>query len=490
MRRLISAFILTTVFLPDVLLAGDAAGEPDDVIALVGDQPITFSQVNTLLNSSAVVGVSIPALGTPERDTVRIALLDKIVSANLLYLDALRKGADKDPEYQRDIRRFENGILSGLYEQRELIGDIRVTEDEIQAFYKESVAPGTELTDEGRAQIEAAMRKRKADEARADLGPRVRALRESLGVAIHEENIVASGDAERPDGTPVAEVGGETITWGEVKSMLIAAGKGAIKRDILAMEEEGRLATLNAEVDTRVLARKAREAGLDKDPVYLQRVAEYKKTRLINLYRSQLALQFEPSESELVAYFEANKARITVPEARKVQMVVVETEVEANEIKEKIESGEITIYEAARDFSIDPGAKQNLGEIGWVKPGEGQPALSKATFALEPDEIGGPIETPAGWHLLKVTDLREERYGDIKKPDTRKQARRAFIHDKLNTYVVDLRKNTFEVEVYEDNLIRLAQAESDMVKKLAEQAAQPGSVTQKRLEEMQKAVKK
>ena len=31
-----------------------------EVIARVGDQQITFNQVNTMLNSSAVVGVSIP----------------------------------------------------------------------------------------------------------------------------------------------------------------------------------------------------------------------------------------------------------------------------------------------------------------------------------------------------------------------------------------------------------------------------------------------
>ena len=64
-----------------------------DVIARVGDQKITFHDLNTLLNSSAVVGLSIPALGTPERDTVRIALLDKFVDANLIYLDALKQDA-------------------------------------------------------------------------------------------------------------------------------------------------------------------------------------------------------------------------------------------------------------------------------------------------------------------------------------------------------------------------------------------------------------
>ena len=89
-----------------------------DVIARVEDQPITFTQLNTMLNSSAVVGVSIPALGTPERDTARIVILDKVISANLLYLDARRQGLDNDPVYQREMRDFSNGMLANAYRQK------------------------------------------------------------------------------------------------------------------------------------------------------------------------------------------------------------------------------------------------------------------------------------------------------------------------------------------------------------------------------------
>ena len=107
-----------------------------DVIARVGDQTITFSEINTALNSSAVVGVSDPGIGTPERDTARIVLLDQFVSANLLYLDALKQGADKDPGYRKAISRFSDAILAGLYRQRNMAGDIPVSEEEIQAYYK------------------------------------------------------------------------------------------------------------------------------------------------------------------------------------------------------------------------------------------------------------------------------------------------------------------------------------------------------------------
>ena len=125
-----------------------------DVIARVDDQAITFSQINTMLNSSAVVGVSVPALGTPERDTARIVVLDKVISANLLYLDALQQGVDQDPDYQQAVQQFRDSILANLYRSRYLVGEIEVTDQEIDDFYQNNIVAGTELTDEHRLGIE------------------------------------------------------------------------------------------------------------------------------------------------------------------------------------------------------------------------------------------------------------------------------------------------------------------------------------------------
>lgn len=490
MRRVFLALLLGMSTLSHASLA-DSTGTPsDDVIARVGDQPITFGQVNTMLNSSAVVGLSIPALGTPQRDQVRIALLDKIVSANLIYLDALRLGVEQQPAYRNDLRRFQNSILAGLYRQKELMAETDVSEEEIQQYARESLVPGTELTEEVRTQVAAILRKGKSEQFKLRLTLLLDSLRHEKGVKVHEQNIYADGDADRPDDAVVATLGKEKITWGEVKSTLIGAGRGAVKRNILAMEEDGRTAALNAEIDSRLLAGLARKAGMEQDPVYLGRLAEYRKTRLINLHRAELARSFEPDELELIDYYEKNRAKIRIPEARKLQLVVVESEQQARELKDAIENGKTTMHKAARDFSIDPGAKTNLGEIGWVLPGEGQPTLDKLLFELGPGEIGGPVQTPTGWHLLKVLDIREEQFGDLSQSATQKRVRRAYIHDKLDKYTVDLRLNHFPVEVYEEKLVKLAQAEADMVKQLAEKAQQPGSVTQTRLQELQKGMQK
>jgi hypothetical protein len=54
--------------------------------------------------------------------------------------------------------------------------------------------------------------------------------------------------------------------------------------------------------------------------------------------------------------------------------------------------------------------------------------------------------------------------------------------------VQGLRKDDFTVQVYEDNLVRLAQKEADMIARLTEQAAQPGSRTEQRVEELKKLI--
>jgi parvulin-like peptidyl-prolyl isomerase len=147
------------------------------------------------------------------------------------------------------------------------------------------------------------------------------------------------------------------------------------------------------------------------------------------------------------------------------------------------------MFEAASYHSVAPDAKQNLGEIGWVAKGKLKPELDAVVFKLEPAEVGGPVEAGGLWHLVMVQDVRDAENSDLEDARTHKLTQRKYIHEKLDEYVVNLRKNDFDVEVYEDVILRLAQQEADMVKQMQEQAEAPGSVTKQRLEEMQNIYK-
>ena len=85
--------------------------------------------------------------------------------------------------------------------------------------------------------------------------------------------------------------------------------------------------------------------------------------------------------------------------------------------------------------------------------------------------------------------MQEAKFTDFTDETTRKQVRRKYLHEKLDAYTAELRKNQFPVEVYQDRLVQLEQQEADMVKTLAEKAKQPGSVTEKRIKELQKLMK-
>ena len=492
--KVILAFLMTLLMVPvcatgTVASASDAdskAAVVDDVIAKVGDQTITFSEINTALNSSAIVGISIPAVGTPERDSARIILLDRFVSANLTYLDALKQGADKDPRYQKAITRFSNATLAGLYRKNEQAGEIPVTDEEIQAYYKKNVAKDTELTEDVRLQIESTLRRQKFHERLATAN---KSLRDGVKVVVHPENLAIEDDQTRVDNTPLAEVGPETITWGEISDRIISAGKGATMQDPSASEDQARSDALERVIDLRIMVQKAKAAGLEADPLYQKRMQELQKTLLTNMYREQLLKTMEPSDKELRAYYEANRERFVVPETRKLQIVVVKTKEEADDLKGKIEAGEMTMYQAAQDHSIAPSARKNLGEVGWVNKGEVAPALNEVVFALKPNEVGGPVEAPAGWELVKVLEMKEAKFTDFNDDATRKLTRRKYLEHKLDEYTTELRKNQFPVVVYQDRLVQLEQQEADMVKSLQEKAKQPGSVTEKRIEEYQKLLK-
>jgi hypothetical protein len=82
------------------------AAEPDDVIARVGDEIITFNSLDVTINSSAMVGIPIPKPGTRERTNMRLTLLDRRISSSLLYLDALARKVDGNPVFQSDVERY------------------------------------------------------------------------------------------------------------------------------------------------------------------------------------------------------------------------------------------------------------------------------------------------------------------------------------------------------------------------------------------------
>ncbi|MGE5240379.1 MAG: peptidylprolyl isomerase [Bacteroidota bacterium] len=451
---------------------------PKDLIARVGNQTITFGEIETMINSSDMVGMPIPAPGTSARNHVRLMLLDKMISANLLYLDALKQGAQNNPVYQQDMERFSKAMLAALYREKKELENIKVTDKEIRDYYKNNIVAGTPFTPEVRMGIEATIRKERFTARKAAFQ---KELRQGVAVAVDQARLDPKGDAARASNEVVASVDRETIGWGELRAALTdprksenAAYRGEILNDL---------------IDQRIAASKAKAAGLDKSPVYLDRIREFGKVHLVSMYKAKLLPGFEPTDKAIQEYFAKNKENIAVPESRKIQMVVLKTKKEADDVKKQITSGKITLFEAASKYSIDPNAKQTLGEFGWVAKGSGFPDLDRLVFSLKPDELGGPVQSPAGWHLVKVLDSRNARFNDIKSDETQKLVRNLLMHERQNEYVTGLRtNNVFPVKVYQETFQRIVRREAEKMEAKRKKADKAEKKAEKAVPAQQSAI--
>lgn len=74
------------------------------------------------------------------------------------------------------------------------------------------------------------------------------------------------------------------------------------------------------------------------------------------------------------------------------------------EIQQKLSAGE-DFAELARQYSDDPGSKEEGGDLGWFPRASGfVQEFEEAAFKLQPGEVSPPVRTQFGYHLVKVEE--------------------------------------------------------------------------------------
>ncbi len=82
-----------------------------------------------------------------------------------------------------------------------------------------------------------------------------------------------------------------------------------------------------------------------------------------------------------------------------------------NRFKNLIIDGSKTFEDLAKEYSED-GSAANGGDLGWVSPGTTLPIFESTYDLLDINEISKPINTTLGWHIIQVTDRRENDLTD------------------------------------------------------------------------------
>jgi len=84
--------------------------------------------------------------------------------------------------------------------------------------------------------------------------------------------------------------------------------------------------------------------------------------------------------------------------------ILVKTEKEAKELKEKILKGE-KFADIAKKHSTCPSGKSG-GDLGWFGRGQMVPPFETAAFNANKGDLVGPVKTDFGWHLILVKDQK------------------------------------------------------------------------------------
>jgi len=129
---------------------------------------------------------------------------------------------------------------------------------------------------------------------------------------------------------------------------------------------------------------------------------EYRSVALIYLRAEDLLADNQVSDEELRQEFDARREEFRVPELRQVEQMVFADEFEAKDAKTRLDGGADFAEVSRTALGRDP---VGLGEVARGDLEEQLPELAAVVFGLATGEFGGPVESPLGWHILRVTEI-------------------------------------------------------------------------------------
>ncbi len=101
------------------------------LLATVGGQPITEADVNAFI---AELGQRGSAYDNPQGRTM---ILGQLINSKLFLLDAQRNLIEGEAEFRERLRRVKENLLTN-YAVEKVIGHLRVSDEEVKAYYDEN----------------------------------------------------------------------------------------------------------------------------------------------------------------------------------------------------------------------------------------------------------------------------------------------------------------------------------------------------------------
>lgn len=211
----------------------------------------------------------------------------------------------------------------------------------------------------------------------------------------------------------LAIISGNEITENDLNAVIMRYPED--KRGIFN-SEMGKKQLLEQMISFELMHKLGSEMNIDKTDEYKASLAQVEKDLLTQMTINKVLSEVTITDEEAKKYYDEHKAEFEAPATVSAKHILVDNEELCSEIKERIENGELSFEEAARQYSSCP-SKEQGGDLGVFGRGMMVPEFEEAAFGLELEKVSEPIQTQFGYHLIKVNAKNEPKtsaFEDVK----------------------------------------------------------------------------
>ena len=153
-----------------------------------------------------------------------------------------------------------------------------------------------------------------------------------------------------------------------------------------------------------LLIQEAKKAGIDKKPDVAAQAEAARQAFFVRAYIQEYVKKNPISDAQLSAEYDKIKVQLGSTEY-KARHILVVGEDDAKAIIAKLKNG--GKFEELAAQSIDPGSKDNGGDLGWASPGNFVKPFGDALSSLANGKYTEtPVKSEFGYHVIMLEDSR------------------------------------------------------------------------------------
>jgi peptidyl-prolyl cis-trans isomerase C len=241
----------------------------------------------------------------------------------------------------------------------------------------------------------------------------------------------------KPDFEFVASVNGAPITQGLLNltiRALISQGQ--------ADSPELRQAVKNDLINKELVAQEATRLGLANSIDFPDQIAQLRQNLLLQAFLENHFKKNPITDAQLREEYDRQRKLMGDTSNAfqyRVSQIVVSTETDAMDLIRRLQKGDL-FGRLAQEFSLDTASKAQGGSLGWIMAGQVIPAVANVLPTMIKGAITPkPIQTAAGWVILKLDDKRAFKIPSFE--ESRPQLQQALVQQYLGQAIQGLRTN-------------------------------------------------